>query len=265
MILKQKDFSYKTISNKYLDIIDDFITDNNLKGCFYNNFREQNTDKQIHNLIDTIRSNNLDFQVFFQDYKNQILDDTRFTSDGYFMDFFLYYFDSKYTLGGQSLEDGEIDEHVVKYKYGWFKYNLGKEYILQSYKSLEEFFYETAKCFIFSMLVGNEIRNEFQLGLTGLGNSDVLHIPDTCSIVKKEQGYTALIIHLKLFFSLLDKFKEDMDLLKLLEEDLKKMQIYHYFDGDYLILFFGKNEGKIKLPKEAGELDMKYHANKYNL
>lgn len=266
MITKQKDFAYKTISKNYLNIIDDFIEDNNLKGCFHNNFKEEDTNKQIQNLIDTLEANNLNFQTFYKEYKEEILRDTRFTSDGYFMDFFLYHFDKQYTLGGQSLYDGEIDEHVIKYKYGWYKYDLGKQYILQTYSSLEEYFYETAKCFIFSMLVGNEIRNEFQSGLIGIGNSDILHIPDFCSIVKKENGYTALIIHLELFLTLLEKFKEpNISLLELLQKDLKKMHIYHYYEGNYLILFFGKNEGRIKLPKEAEELEMKYSANKYNL
>jgi len=270
MIVKQKDFSYKELSNKYLNIIYNFIEDNTLKGSFFNHFKSsiEDTYIQIHRLIEEIRKNNLDFQIFFQDYKNQILNDQKFYNDGYFMDFFLYYFDEKYPLCAILLKDNDKDEHVIKYEYGWYKYDLGKEYILQSYKSLEDYFNETAECFISSILISSEIRSEFQNSLTNIGNSDVLHIPDMCSVIKKENGFTALIIHLKLFFSLLERYKNsnDINFLELLEKDLKKMNIYYYFENEYLILFFGKNEGKIKIPKkETEKLDMKYNANKYNL
>ena len=116
----------------------------------------------------------------------------------------------------------------------------------------------------------------FFLTLKSIGNSDVLNIEDDCSIVKKEHGFTALIINTELFSKLLYKFTEpNVDLLELLLLDLKgdkkgrvKDEIYHYFaEGKkYLVLFFGRNEGKIRLPyEELEELELKYTASKYNV
>ena len=166
MITKQKDFEYKTQSTKVLDLIEDFMIENEyLKGSFTNRFKVQDSDKDIHRLIDFLREKGCDFQIFFEDYKDQILKDQRFTSDGYFMDLFLYHFDDNVPIGGNLLEDSEPDEHVIKYKYGYYKYDLGKQYILQTYDTLEEYFFRTADDFIISMLTGNEIRNELQRGL----------------------------------------------------------------------------------------------------
>jgi hypothetical protein len=275
MIIKQKEFDYKSQSVKVLNLIEDFMIENeHLKGSFTNRFKEQNTDKEINKLLDFLKENGVDFQVFFQDYKNEILKDHRFNSDGYFMDLFLYHFDDIVPIGGNLLEDSAFDEHVIKYQYGYYKYDLGKKYILQTYNTIEEYFFETAKCFIMSILSGNEIRNELQIGLKGMGNSDALKVEDSCSLVRKEHGYSALIIIVDIFLRALEQFKEPgADLLKLLLTDLEGNRkgtdkIYHYFADNkkYLVLFFGRNEGRINLPyEELEEVELKYDASRYNL
>ena len=277
MITKQKDFEYKAQSVKVLNLIEDFMIENEyLKGSFTNRFKVQDSDKDIHRLLDFLKENGVDFQVFFQDYKNEILKDDRFTGDGYFIDLFLYHFDDSVPIGGNLLEDGTLDEHVIKYQYGYYRYDLGKKFILQTYDTIEDYFFHTAQYYIVSILSGNEIRNELQRGLKGMGNSDALKVEEDCSLVKKEHGYSALIIVVELFLNALEKFKEPgVDLLEILLKDLKgnkkgkgKSEIYNYFadNNKYLVLFFGRDEGRIKLPyEELEELELKYTANKYNV
>lgn len=262
-------FTYKEQSKKILDIIGDFIEDNGLKGSFTNHFKDKNTNKEINELLKILRTNNCDFQVFYQDYKEEILKDHGFIGDGYFLDLLLYKFEDKYTIGGLSLDESELDEHVIKYKYGYYKYDLGKKYILQSYPTLEDYFYQTAKCFISSMLVGNEIRNKLQRGLKIMNNSDALKITETSSIEQEENGYSALIINMNIFMKMLYPFiEDDVDILDLFFDDLKKMNIYNYFEKNkkYLVLFFGSNYGKIELPEDKlEELELKYSVIEYNI
>lgn len=264
-----KEFTYKEKSKKILNIIGDFIENNGLEGSFTNHFKEKDSDKEIDKLLKILRDNNCDFQIFYQDFKDEILKDHYFTGDGYFLDLLLYKFEDRYPIGGLSLDENELDEHVIKYKYGYYKYDLGKKYILQTYSTLEDYFYQTATCFISSMLVGNEMRNKLQMGLNNVSNSAALNITEKSSVVQKENGYTALIIDMKIFMSILQPFIEkNVNILDFLFDDLKLSNIYNYFESNekYLILFFGKNHGTIKLPEEELEdLEIKYSASKYNI
>ena len=71
---------------------------------------------------------------FFQQYKDKIYNDGKFTSCCGIIDVILYHYDKSYLLGGNKMSAGN------RYKYGFHEYSLGITYIKQHFGSLDNFY-----------------------------------------------------------------------------------------------------------------------------
>ena len=203
------------------------------------------------------------------------------------MDYLLYKFDNKYPIGGVLLTDLREDELVIKYQYGYYKYDLGEKVILQSFDTLGDYFYYVAQNFILTLLLSEEIKHVELQYYTNISEADVRKVQDLCSIINKGNDFTSMIIHIGIFVDILGLFIENKNpeliytnIVNWLGIDLKSLNIYNYYDKSYLILLFGRDYGKIRIEKKdiltienreqeitefIEQKEMEFAAKRYNL
>jgi len=287
--MKYKDFTYKELSEEIYDNIMEYLEMKGLTGSLTNNF-EQTTKKldfEVMKVLLRLKDSLLDFEKFYKNYKVQILKDQKFTDSGYFMDYLLYKFDNKYPIGGVLLTDLREDELVIKYQYGYYKYDLGEKVILQSFDTLGDYFYYVAQNFILTLLLSEEIKHVELQYYTNISEADVRKVQDLCSIINKGNDFTSMIIHIGIFVDILGLFIENKNpeliytnIVNWLGIDLKSLNIYNYYDKSYLILLFGRDYGKIRIEKKdiltienreqeitefIEQKEMEFAAKRYNL
>lgn len=84
-----------------------------------------------------------------KEHKDSIYSDYDFISNNGFIDAILYKYDKeKGILAGYRLDESPNEEYYMKYSYGYYKYDMGKNFILQSYNTMEDYYKDTAKLFL---------------------------------------------------------------------------------------------------------------------
>ena len=287
--MKYKDFTYKELSEEIYDNIMEYLEMKGLTGSLTHNYEItiQTLDFEVMKVLLRLKDSLLDFEKFYKNYKVQILKDQKFTDSGYFMDYLLYKFDNKYPIGGVLLTDLREDELVIKYQYGYYKYDLGEKVILQSFDTLGDYFYYVAQNFILTLLLSEEIKHVELQYYTNISEADVRKVQDLCSIINKGNDFTSMIIHIGIFVDILGLFIENKNpeliytnIVNWLGIDLKSLNIYNYYDKSYLILLFGRDYGKIRIEKKdiltienreqeitefIEQKEMEFAAKRYNL
>lgn len=235
--MKIDKFEYKRIKEIILENFESSISFM-IGGYYSTNF--SNVRKDILKIAEKLDVEyGIDLVTFFKNYNNEIYKDSDFISSCAFVDCLLYWYDSeKGILGGYKLKDSETEfskeEFVIKYKYGYCNYDLGKRYILQSYKSIEEYYEVTSKHFLYGLI-------ESDWSLT---SNKIDEIVKKCSITKKYSDNSYVIyIHLRYLYFLLDAtYPDDIDNLK---DNLGPIK-YYIFDH-LLEIYIGDKLHKISL------------------
>jgi len=258
--MKVDKFDYKKYKNIILDTIRDLDDQEKIQIKSFTSKYYQldfgDVKKQIKILIRDLQHQGVDLSKFMKDYKDQIYKDFDFVAHDAFLDSLLYWFDKEEgILSGLKLSDSYDEEFFIKYCYGYYNYDMGKRFILQSYNSLEEYYEETANRFLSGLF-----KRTFFDNVTP-------NIIERCSIIRKYgNGYTiyahlnALLLEIKSGVSYDNFIKEIKDILG-------RSNAYRIFDG-ILEIYIGykKNPITIEEFKEIqNDLDVNYQANLYNL
>jgi len=271
--MKVEKFDYNKTKNLIIDTISDIeeeydVENGNFQFGYYKKTYDE-VKKDIDILISELKKNGVNLSDFFKLYKNEIYKDYNFESHSAFMDAILYYFDKdKGILSGVKLEDSNEFEFLIKYKYGYYNYDMGKKFILQSYDDMDAYYQDTAEKLLLGLL-SPEGRNNIGDEFTGT-KDNAENIVEKCSIVKQYDNGFTIFIHLKSFMTELSKYsmaKYDYSMfVDTLESDIDPIP-YRIFD-DLMQIFIGYTVHKISLEEFnsiKNELDVNYQSNIYNL
>jgi hypothetical protein len=264
-------FSYKTGKELILDHIED-IDDEIDNSSFNNGYYKRSYDdikKNIELLEKILKEDGFNLREFFERYETQIFKDFDFTGHSAFMDTLLYWYDKdKGELAGMKLTDCSEIEYVIKYQYGYFNYDMGRRYILQSYPTMEDYYNVTAH----KLLIGI-LWPDYSSTLTddefNLDRGNAIKIAERCSIIKKHgEGY-GIFVHLKSLYLELSKTTKSnikyKEFIINLKQDLSNIPFKIY--DDILEIMIGYDKSKYELDSEEinKELEIVYQANLYNL
>jgi len=284
-----KEYAYAELSKQIYQFIINFIEVNedytDLTGNFTRHFKTDTNelDQYLNKLLDELLEEGFNFENFYREYREKILKDFNFTMHGFFMDYVLYHFDKDYPLGGNTLDDGEPDEKLIKYYYGYYKYDLGEKFILQSYPDMEDFYYDVAKNFIYDLSTGDSIRSSFR-SITTIPPKEAKKIQSICSETKKYDTYSVVFLNTNFFYKMIEFFIDDnktiLDVKKAFEKDINSFDIEYLEPTENMILIFGKTKDflvgdKYEILQNVGDEKkamkfiknkiMKRDAGKYNL
>lgn len=256
-------FEYKAQKDKIISLIGELIDDDIIPGVSFNfGYYKRNYDsieeEYIKKTKELLSKNGIDLDKFFSQFKKQIYKDWQFTAVNAFYDSLLYYYDNKNgLLGGYKLSESEDKEYFIKYSYGYFNYDMGKKFILQSFNNLEDYYKETAERFLKGMSDKKDIIPRDKL--------------DLCSITKKYDNCYTIYVNLKYAYTFFDfsgpykNYNYDRFIIEI-KKDLGNTN-YRIFDH-ILSIFIGCRNNKISLKEFdeiKDELNMRYEASKFNL
>lgn len=254
--MKVDKFDYKRYKDIVVDLIWKLMETNRIyAGSFNNGFYRKSlkgADEQLKIVTDTLKNFGIDLFDFIKKFEKEVFSDHSFTQSCAMMDYILYTYDkNKAELSGFKLKDSDFNEYYYKYSYGYYKYDMGKKYLMQSYDNLDDYFEDTAYKMIPSMLYDHSI--------------DESKLNDTFIVKRHDKGY---VIYCNLEF-LKNIFKSGF---KFFIEDIKNMEKMADSDlmiNDNLLIIFINCENK-KISKSEyyniiDELDLHYKANKYNI
>lgn len=255
--MKVDKFDYK----RYKDIVVDIIwklmgTDRIYAGSFNNGFyfkSLKDANEQLKIITDTLKNFGVDLFDFIKKFEKEVFSDHSFTQSCAMMDYILYTYDkNKAELSGFKLKHSDLNEYYYKYSYGYYKYDMGKKYLMQSYDNLDDYFKDTAHKIIPSMLYDHRI--------------DESKLKDTFVVKKHKNGYIAYC-NLELLKNI---FKGDFNLFIEDIESMEKMSKNSYLiiNDNLLRIFINCEKEKISKSEHdeiIDELDIKYKANMYNL
>lgn len=256
--MKVDKFDYKRIKRVIFDTMEELEEEEIIqKGSFEEGyFRNDLKDiqPQINFLITELKKKGVDLYGFIKEYENKVFDDGDFIYDSALMDTILYTYDNKKgILQATKLIDSQPEEYFIKYQYEYYKYDIGRRFILQSFDTIEDYYKATAKNLLYGYLSNDYGADE--------------EIASDCSVVKKYgNGYT-IYVHLALLFKELElasyTYDEFVDgLISGLDPIPNKIQ------NGILEIFIGYKFHKIsneELKDITSDLESKFQAHKYNL
>lgn len=144
-----------------------------VNGFLSGGFVEHNLEEDVKEFKKYMKDHDFDFDIFMKRYKTKIFSDNFFTHNCGLMDEFLYYYDNKFPLSGSLVTDHEgtdlADELLIKYNYDYQDLDLGKKFILQSYNTLEDFYFACAESYCISIFLG---QGNFQHDLNWRNNTN---------------------------------------------------------------------------------------------
>lgn len=264
-ILTHKEFIKESSEDEYIDIVElitDFIeTSKEYTKHFMNDgYFKRNYQEDIKKLKTYLNKHGVNLDYFMKEYKDEIYKDSFFTEQSGFLDTLLYVYDNKFPLSGKIFDYGGGDEYLIKYFYGYDKYDLGRKYLLQNYKSVSDFYYDCANKFLNSYNIEN-------YGLSDIFDNVEKYKDSFSKIIKKDEGYF-ILIDLKIFFSYNDFTVDE------LKENFNE-HIRHWYRFDYrfitnkiLLIGFGVSLNDINIhdyDKDIEEIEIKNTINKYNV
>lgn len=166
--MKVNNFDYNTKKNTFFEVFDilveeDILNDDSFCNGAYYEYDNKDINKLINIFEKASKKNGLDIAEFMETYKDLIYSDVDFQKCG-FIDTVLYKYDKeKGWLSGYHLNNSVNVEYSIKYEYGYYKYDMGKNFILQSYETLDDYFKDTAKFYligIFENYIGSVNEND---------------------------------------------------------------------------------------------------------
>ena len=129
-------------------------------------------------------------------------------------------------------------DKIFKYNYGYQNYDLGRKYILQTYKNLGDYFYDAAKTYISSALSGD--MSSLSYDVSNLTNDEAKNIEKEVTFVKKVDNFSILVINVKVLVE-----KLNIKNIEVFFEDLKndlKNKSFWIEDNSYVISIWGENK-----------------------
>ena len=267
--MKIDKFEYKKGKELILDTISELSETSEIHvGSFNFGYYKKNYNdikKEIELLSNKLKEQNFDLMSFIEEYENEVFMDFDFSAHSAFMDTLLYTYDkNKAELGGLKLIDSSEIEYVFKYKYGYYNFDMGKKYILQSFNTLDDYYKATANNLLLGLLSPDY--SNTSIGI--FDKETAANIVERCSIVKKyDKCFTIYInlTNLHLEISKKDRVSYD-EFISDIELDINP--INHRIFENILEIFIGCRKNEISL-KEFDEikkkLDLYYQANIYNI
>lgn len=151
--MKVNNFDYNTKKNTFFEVFDilveeDILNDESFCNGAYYKYDNKDINKLINIFEKTSKKSGLNIPEFMETYKDSIYSDYDFQKCG-FIDMILYKYDKeKGLLAGYHLNNSSNVEYSIKYEYGYYKYDIGKNFILQSYETFDDYFKDTAKYYL---------------------------------------------------------------------------------------------------------------------
>lgn len=281
--MKIENFEYNAQKRIIFDVIDELSDEGDISNNSFNQgglYKEEfeNIEQQIEILENELKKQKVDLFGFIKKYETEVFKDYDFTDRNGFVDCVLYKYDkNKGILSGIELIDSSEGEYFIKYSYGYHFYDMGKRFILQSFKNMMEYFNETAENLLiglFSDEASNHVGNEVDVTI-----AQARKMRKKISIIKKyENGY---IIYVNLFLFLNEIYKcndknhiEYNTFVDMLEKDL--VEITYKKINNILLISIGEEFPKISKEEfdtikeklstqESLDFEIKYIAHKYNL
>lgn len=227
--MKIDKFEYKKNKDIVIDTIYELrtkIDQGSFTNYYVNNYDYVKNDIKI--LENELKKQNFDLTEFFQKYKEEIYKDYDFIQVNGFYDSLLYYFDNENgILSGNKLLGSDDIEYVYKYKYGYFNYDMGKKFILQSFETLKKYYKTTAKKFLLAFIS------------TNISNKNAKDIVKKSSVILPNNDSFILIIHLRILYSLLNNKLTYSDFKYNFKEDIKGSRFES--DDDIIQILIGDN------------------------
>jgi hypothetical protein len=247
-INKYDNFNYENTRNIIIDVIenlkhDDVVYDGSFNSGFYK-YSNDEVKKEINIIVNELKKYNINLFNFIKEHENEVFTDHNFIDNSAIYDAILYEYDkNKAVLAGYEIDQLELDEFFIKYSYDYYKYDIGKKYLLQTYKNLDEYFRYTAEVMVPSLLEYLQYYGEFD--------------GEKASIVKKcGNGYTTFV-NMKY---MKEKRKEF--------SDLYSWKLPHRIKDDIMQIYVGNDSCKIS-KKEYDDIknkfDMINNIKKFNL
>lgn len=223
------------------------------EGYFRNDLKD--IQPQIDFFIMELKKKGVDLYGFIKENEDRVFKDTDFSYYGALMDVILYTYDNKKgILQNNKLIDSQPEEYFIKYQYEYYRFDIGRRYILQSYDTMEDYYEDTAKKLLYGYI-------------SHTYGEDEEKVANECSVVKKYgKGYT-IYVHIALLLKELDlksyTYNKFIDELK---SDLDP--IPNKIQNGILEIFIGyqfHNISNEELKEITSDLEARFHSHKYNL
>lgn len=272
--MKVSKFDYISKRNKVIEVINDLMYDDETissnsfsAGGYKKRFLEYKEDiKKIEKELK--KRYNIDLYDFIHEYEDEVFSDHLFTQQNALYDTLLYsYNKNKGILYGIKLSETDAVEHLIKYRYSYHNYDMGKRYLLQSYGSMKKYFYEAANNLLEALIVpeydDGDVAYLFNSNIT---KEKVNKNKDKCSIIKHDDNGSTIFISIKLLLNLIfDKSVSISEFEKAVDLDLNHQEIEHEFKDDILIAYFGNPSKNYNFDEIKKELEFKFDVNNYNV
>lgn len=253
--MKIDKFSYKQGKEIIIDVIDKLGDDKIIPSSSFidmYNKKISEMEKDIEIIKNELLKKGINLFQFIGEHEASVFSDQDFCARDALMDTILYLYDNeKGILGGNKLIDSEEEEYFIKYKYGYYNYEMGLRYLLQSFDSLDDYYKFTANTILYSY-----INSHFG------GDKELIN--DSSIIKEYTKGYT-VYCDLELLYSNIEIRTHYDNFVEEINEDLK--EISHVINNNILEIYIGyKNKiSSRELKKITDELNLKSTAKKYNM
>lgn len=256
--MKVNKFDYNRKKELFFNVLNELeneglITLDSFSGGIYE-YDNDDINSKIDLLEEELNKNGLNLSEFMNEYKDVIYSDVSFTSANGFLDAVLYKYDKvNGLLGGYLLKNTSNEEYYIKYMYGYYKHDMGKNFILQSYETMDDYFKDTAKLF----LVG------YFENFHDIDEEKILKY----QIVKKYNEGFVVFANLKQLFEKSGRHNYK-DFLEEIDNDIKNSVEYYYVIDNVLVITINVDVFDINhtdFDKIAEEFDIINQSDKYNL
>lgn len=261
-LFEEKKYDYHEVRN----IINHYINKYNSRSFMSGDYYKQNYNQDIQNFKKYMLAVNIDFDIYMKEYHTEIFNDDDYINCCGFMDALLYSYNNQHPLSGNLLIEREDEssecEHITKYYYGYQDYDLGLKYILQSYATLNDFYFACAEHFCKAVFTSESA----YLTHCNIKEEDFKQFSKTVRF----KNCSVCIIDLKIlhefvideYSTIYEKFIENFEML-VKPSIMEKDWCLEYFGADMKQIDIIKMIGDPRKYKE--DIDFRFTANKYNL
>lgn len=251
--MKVDKFDYNRKKLEILEVIDELdIPTSSFTSYFSSSLDEVKDDIKL--VVDELHDNGIDLFQFIKDYEKEVFRDGDFCSKDGFMDSILYLYDKENgILSGQKLIDGDDSDYFYKYMYGYYTYDMGKNYILQSFNNLDEYYEATANKLLYAFISEHFGGTEENINM--------------CSIIENYVDGHIIYAHLESLLSMLNFQNVSNGYEKFVKEVSNDIKIPHKIINGVLIIYIGKKyvEKEKTIVEVTKRCELLLRAKKYNL
>ena len=274
-----KEQQQETEYNNVKELISNFLKkDINFYRSFESGkyYMRDNYKKDLDEFYEYMNENGVLFDSFINKHYSKVFADDFFISSCGVMDTLLYQYNKKHPLSGCILKEKEtyvdhICEIQFKYYYDYHRHDLGIKYLLQSYQSLEDFYFACAEHLCHDLFLSDTSVLSYDKDWQDITKSFFNYKKHYLLFSKSEKLKNGSIgfIDLNVLFDLvLIDEKDKNEAIRIIKETTKPKII----TDNLCIFYFGDKDismeeiiDQIDTKELKNEIEVNYYANRYNL